>query len=398
MAHIVGVWELGSQLGHLARFATLASRLRESGHRVSLVLRDLSRVGQLPTLARVPVFQAPIWLPRARYASSQPRSIAEILWHYGYLSAPGLHSMASAWRALFDLLKPDLVLYDYAPTALLGSQGLGFRRATIGVGFCMPPAVSPMLPLQAVDEGGRQKLAATEERVLATINRVLPKFGQPALASLGQLFDADEAFLCTVPELDHYPRRAGTRYWGLVSEGTRGVAPVWPSADRPRVFAYLKPSGPHFQTALDAVVEAGCQAAVFAPGVSRAQAARYRSSAVQISRLPFDIEQAAATADAAVCHAGHDTVLACLLAGTPSLLIAQQMEQFGVASRIEQHGAGVLLRPSAPSQPAEQLRWLLTEPGVRKAAQDMAARHTAAKPPRSVHALVARCNELIAGV
>jgi UDP:flavonoid glycosyltransferase YjiC (YdhE family) len=162
------------------------------------------------------------------------------------------------------------------------------------------------------------------------------------------------------------------------------------------VFAYLKPSGPHFEAVLGAIINAGCQAAVFAPGVSREQVARYRSPAIQFSRVPFNIERAAGGADVAVCHAGHDTTLACLLAGTPTLLIPLQMEQLITARRVEEQGAGVVLGQNTLSQCTEQLQRLVAEASFRDSAKGMAARYPAAKPPQSVEAVIAHCGELVA--
>ena len=90
-----------------------------------------------------------------------------------------------------------------------------------------------------------------ETFLLATINSVLGEVAAEPLQTLAGLFDVEEDFLCTFPELDHYPQRLGARYWGPIFVSDDGVAPAWPSGGSERIFAYLYPSYRDF----DKVVE-----------------------------------------------------------------------------------------------------------------------------------------------
>lgn len=284
MAHIVGVWELGGHLGHIGRFAALVPSFVERGHKVTLLLRDLARVQHLDGLQQAAVMQAPLWMPKSRSAPTHPVSMPEILQHFGYLSVPGLYGMVRAWRDTFDALQPDLLLCDYAPTALFAARDQAFVRAAIGSGYSVPPAgVTPMPAFRSISPEIRARALNAEKKVTQVIRRVAEEIGQPGIDNVCDLFDVDEAFLCTLPELDHYDRPEPARYWGLPAQASAGKLPAWSDSDRPRVFAYVKPPGAHFNAAIEALQQSGCEAEVFAPGITPEVMQKHASQIMRIS-------------------------------------------------------------------------------------------------------------------
>ena len=85
----------------------------------------------------------------------------------------------------------------------------------------------------------------------------------------------------------------------------------------------------------------------------------------------FAPQQAAlARADAVVTHAGLNTVLDALAAGTPMLALPIAFDQPGVAARVVHVGAGLRLLPALASTGALQkaLRRLLDEPAFAQRA------------------------------
>ncbi len=88
---------------------------------------------------------------------------------------------------------------------------------------------------------------------------------------------------------------------------------------------------------------------------------------------------ALARADIAVTHAGLNTVMDALLAGTPMLTLPIAFDQPGVAARVVHHGAGLRLLPALASRRAlrQGLQRLLAEPAyaARAAALGEAVHH-----------------------
>lgn len=395
MAHIVGVWELGGHLGHIGRFAALVPRFIERGHHVTLVLRDLSRIQHFEGLNQARIIQAPLWMPKSRRAPAHPVSMPEILQHFGYLSVPGLHTMVRAWRDTFELLKPDVLLCDYAPTALLATREQSFIRTSIGSGFSIPPVgTMPMPTFRSVSSDILMRSQDAERKVARVIQRVAAAQGQPNINRVSDLFSVDEAFLCTLQELDHYDRPKPAKYWLLPAPASGGESPAWSGNGQKRVFAYVKPGGPHFEATIKTLQQFDGEAEVYAPGIARDALRKYTSGALRISAQPYDLAKTFETCDAVICHAGHETVVASLLAGRPVVLIPLQMEQHAFACRVEARGLGEIVTPDALHELPQALERIL---GVSCSdrTRDFASRYKNQVPTSVADSIVERCEQLL---
>jgi UDP:flavonoid glycosyltransferase YjiC (YdhE family) len=372
MAHFHLCWELGGGLGHAGRLKMLAQALLARGHRVSLSVRDVMHAHALLAGLEVPTLQAPVWLHQAVGVPSPPCSLAEILLHCGYLEPAALRGMVAGWRAMFELLRPDLLVADFAPTAILAARGMGLRSASVGNGFYSPPPAQPLPALQPAPAG---RLAASEARVLHTANALL---AERPLAHAAELFLGDVPLLCTWPELDHYarPEAAATRWFGPSFMADAGAAPRWPHGDGPKVFAYLKAAHPSHRAVLQALVEEGCRTLVYLPEVAGGAAPPVDSPLLHYASGPVALSQALAQADLCVSHAGEATLAQSLLAGVPLLMLPSQAEQFMLARRVARSGAGynaALLTPASDWRRA--LRRVLDDERHRQAAAAFATRH-----------------------
>lgn len=373
MAHMHLCWELGGGLGHAGRLKMLAQALLARGHRVSLSLRDLMHSHALLADLDVPKLQAPVWLHQAVGLPSPPGSLAEILLHCGYLEPAALRGMVAGWRAMFELLRPDLVVADFAPTAILAARGMGLRSASVGNGFYSPPPGRPLPPLRDAPAG---RLAASEAQVLRTANALLA--GRP-LQHAAELLLGDLPLLCTWPELDHYARdEADAAHWlgPNFLPDARGLVPPWPPGAGRKVFAYLKASHPSHAAVLQALVEEGCRTLVYMPEVAGGAPAPVASPLLRYSSGPVALSQALAEVDLCVSHAGEATLAQALLAGVPLLMLPSHAEQFMTARRVALSGAGYNAALMTPSSDWRGVcRQLLDEDRYRLAARAFAARH-----------------------
>ena len=146
-------WELGAGYGHLQTFPDLTLTLRNRGHEVVFVVRDLSLAESVLGRHGFDCLQAPVW--PTHKAHPPTACFAEILTRFGYNHPDGLVSLVKAWRKLYGLLAPDVLLVNYSPTALLAAEGLDVPRLMIGTGFECPPMSAPLpslMPWKNVSE------------------------------------------------------------------------------------------------------------------------------------------------------------------------------------------------------------------------------------------------------
>ena len=101
-------------------------------------------------------------------------------------------------------------------------------------------------------------------------------------------------------------------------------------------------------------------------------------------------------ADAAVTYASLATTTAFLLGGKPLLMLPGHLEQFLVARRVVDMGAGILVNPEQPpGDLSGALASLFANPGYRDNAQAFAAKYAAFDQSQIIHNLVRRIEELL---
>ncbi|UGQ48652.1 glycosyltransferase [Massilia endophytica] len=377
MAHIHLAWELGGGLGHAGRLKVLAQALQARGHEVSMGLRDLAHTHRLLADLDVPKLQAPVWLHRTAGMPPTQASLAEILIPNGYLEAQPLAGLVQGWRGLLKATRADLVVGDYAPTAMLAARSLGLPGASVGIGFYSPPAGQPLPCLRDWEQVAPQRLATAEAHVLKTANAVLGKLSAPPLARAADILLGDLPLLCTWPELDHYGRPAGSCEWfGPNFLPATGAPPEWPQGSGPKVFAYLKHEHEAHAAVLQALADEGCRVLCYQPEIASGKAPPVVSPNIHYSLRPVSLEPAMAGADLCVCHGGEATLVQGLLAGVPVLLMPMQLEQFLISRRVESFGGGInAARFGAAPNWRAIVRRLLDDPAYRNSARAFAGRH-----------------------
>ncbi len=395
MGNVVCCWELGGFLGHISRFVPLANALEKKGHHVDFILRDLSRAHLLIKSKHVNIYQAPVWLLKAVGLPKTPVNFAEILQIYGYLDETGLNGLVSGWLNLFDKVKPDLALMDYAPTALIAARILGIKRASFGSGFFVPPPQHPTPCLRPWEKVTDERLLTSDNLVLDVINKILQKYGAKKIDALYELYDVDENFLVTIAELDHYKNRKA-KYWGEIAQHNPGETPVWKNNGAKKVFAYIKPESKMFEFILAQLAKTKLDIILFAPNLPAKVTKQYADSTITFSNKPLDIEKVAKECDFGLCHAGHDTLLNLLIYGKPVLIFPTQLEQYILSLRVEESGAGISIIEGSPEKNIEMaIKDIASKQSFYTAAQKIATHYAEQFKEPPLTQLVRRCEEII---
>ncbi|CAN5272025.1 hypothetical protein BH11PSE10_BH11PSE10_18840 [soil metagenome] len=400
MARVLSVWELGSGLGHIDRMLSVGRALRERGHEPMFLLKDLSRAHIRLGAAGFWFSQSPLWLPKLNNAPAL-RNYTVVLAAGGWLNPLGLAGLVQAWRGLFDALKPDALVCDHAPTAMLAARGQGLPVLAVGNSFEMPPPGLNFPPMAYWDPAEHARCNGQDELLLASANKALGMLGEPPLARLTELFDGVQRCMMSLPEFTHYPGCAAADLVGPAFVADVGVAHDWPasasSAQSPRVFAYLDPSHAQFDRLMAALKALAWPTLVYAKGMSAEAAARLGSASLHFETQPLRLDALLAEARIAISHGSVGTVTAAALAGATQLALPLQMEQLMVSRRIEEAGVGLLIKPDdGTSDLAALLSRLAHEPGFARAAQALAARHAGESPQRAADRVVDRIEAALA--
>jgi UDP:flavonoid glycosyltransferase YjiC (YdhE family) len=374
LANILYIWEFGGGLGHLVPAVSLANAYRARGHDVGFVVRDIAAAGVVIPADAFPVYQAPVWQPAASAVVQRPISYAEILLNHGLGDSTRLASMTRAWIRLLQLLKPDLLVLDFSPTAMLAAQIAGIRHCSFGAGFFLPPHLSPVPAFRP--SANHEQLCRSEGLVLAAINQVRDQLGAAPLACFADFFASVPELLATWPELDHYPQRRGARYWGPVLLRVGGKTPDWRADATKRVFVYLFGHDARLEAVLHAVAASGADALIYCPGIPSQLLQRFSSERMKFSTTLYAVDRVLAQADALICHGNFGTVCEGLLAGTPMLCLPVHMEHHISATQLVDLGVAIV--PPSDASVANltaAIHDLLHQPRYREAAGRIALKY-----------------------
>ncbi|TWU49475.1 hypothetical protein Poly59_40900 [Rubripirellula reticaptiva] len=363
-------WELGSGLGHLLPLRVLSEQLVTAGHEVALVCRGASQLDQSLIAGPFTIIDAPVFSSTEDSGYREASNFAHTLMDDGFLVAGELAERCQLWRNLFDELKPDCVLFDHSPIALLAAQGLGFATATLGTGFCCPPDAERLPNWRPWLDRTDDECHAAEQLVTANINHALCLFEQPEIRTIGELYyRVDRQFHQTYPELDHFPDRIGANYVGIVPVDG-GEMPKWPLSLGKRIFAYLKQS-PWAEKVIKNLAMLGMPTLVYGPTLDAGVVEFYETNypAISFARSPLCIEHVTKQCDIAVHHGTHGVSAAVLLAGKPSVLFPIALEQRITCVNIHKMGAGRLANPFREAEVLDAIHdVLVNESYLRNAA------------------------------
>ena len=395
MSKFLYAWEFGANFGHIGAFLPLARALRQRGHDVRWAVSQTGPAARLLADEGFTWLQAPTCVETPR--DGPPLSYSDILLRFGYARNEDLLGIVVAWRELMRVTGAQAVLADHAPTAILAARTLGIPVMLFGSGFFVPPRQRPlpnMRPWLAVPPG---QLDVLDNQALASINYVLERFSRPALGAVAQLFDVAEDTLLGFPELDHYADRGPARYWGNLPDAGVGDAPSWPKLEGKRIFGYLRTGTRHHEAALAALHALGEPAVVFFPDAPPALIERYAAPHLVFCATPLDLAQTAREAHAAITYASLSTTTSFLLMGKPLLLLPGQLEQFLLARRVEEMGAGLIVNPEQPPTDLQlKLQRVLFEPDFSLNARAFARKYAAFGQDAVIVHLIRRIEEVAA--
>lgn len=373
MAKIVFTWELGGGMGHIMPYLSIMKALHTKGHEVIFILRDLSQANLISEICQATCFQAPIKISPVANSIKEPLTYGHILHNIGFNDLGVLNGMVEGWRALFNALKPDLLIFEHSPTALLAARGYTFKKMHIGTGFTIPAHVYPLPNLRLWLKTDPAALRQDEDLTLTTINKLLDKLKLTPLNQITDLFATDPQVLCTLKELDPYKERKNGNYYGAWINPV-GEKPLWPEGKGKKIFAYLRVF-PTLPSLLSTLVKLKAPAIIYIDKVGDKLKKQFSSPTLRFVDKPQDMSKISAQCDFAILNATLITTINLLLAGKPALHLPLYLEQWLTGYNAENIGAGINEPTLKPDEMAKKMDMLMESDSYTKAAQEFSNRY-----------------------
>ncbi len=387
--HVLLVWELGGNRGHLERLQVVAHQLKAQGVRCTFVVRVYA--SSQPWLARRgwDCVQAPDPVPDR----AQPGLAPPVHCHADWFLRAGFHKAGMArqliddWAALWARMGADAALLDYAPSAAYALHFLGLPFITLGTGFCTPSQAQEPNCFSPWDAPAKLAAQASHRLIADTFEDLRRRLGQAAAEHMVQLFTPERVALCTFAQLDHWARPAAqAQYHGVVwSLSNQAVLP-WHQADRRRrVFCYLNAETDFVMPWLQALHATGLDVMAVTPSLTEAQMQSLQRPGFQLSRTPLDMAAVLQECGSCITQGGLSVTAASLWYGVPLLILPRYAEQALLARRLTMGKlANSTVQPPTPALVAEKLAHLQGGE-VQAQVKAFAAEHAAHSPQRSVH-------------
>jgi len=351
VSRILLCWELGADYQHLLSLQAIARFYHNKGHEIWVAGRDVSKLKRLFSDVKIHVLAAPFADSSADLGLEKqaPRSYADYLRRCGYHHSDSLSGLVSAWISLFSFVKPDLLLFDHAPTALLAARDLAVGKVSVGASFSVPDDNRPA-GIFFPGDLAKQDIVRYEEDLVKNINKVCLEFGLPRINNLADLFaDLDNCIFQTYSELDHYGYRSAVQRRNTVYTGTAvtefSEPAVFPHFKGPKIYCHVKGSveTPVLLKTLQAIE---CSVIVLADGIPESIIRAHQSRHILYINKPVSMRDVLDKSTFAILNGGSSVSLF-MKAGIPVALFPLHVEQFLMVKRVEALNAGIQLNLSS---------------------------------------------------
>lgn len=339
------VMELGGNWGHLLRLHPVVDELRARGHAVTLATPDVAAARSIFVDGDIELAVWPALRGRMAQPSGRPfLHYAQVLDHCVFGDARTLRISVQRWISHLKRLRPDVILADFAPGALLAAHLRQVPVVQLATGWESPPAGEPLPFLRPGIVGDRKRLERVEAALLERLNFECALARVAPLRQVSDLYATAGRLLATWPDIDHFGPRTGVDYVGPVYTEDLGAQVDWPeqSSGRPRVVVYLA-RDPRNSEIVQALGRFGAEVVAVLPGIPSDEADRLRLTRVRVFDRPIRLTRLVAHARLVVTNGGHGLMGACLRAGVPMLLLPRVAEQALLAARLVHAGVAMSL-------------------------------------------------------
>ena len=330
---ILFVSELGAGAGHLAPLVSVAERLRaaEPENQIQFAVINPSYAFAMFGDRGFKFLPIPERPDKSVKSNSLTGSFYELLAFLNYHREDQNAASLSAWDALLEVCKPDVIVADYSPSLCLAARGR-YPVAILGNGYTLPPSHIDSYPALLPDVAAPR----AQSMMCETLNSVLQKRGQPELRNLPAIFNVQYRALFSIPEMDPYGSLRRDRFLGSY-DGY--IAPTQPP-ENGSIFLYCSLAPEQINKIVEAGIATGRAVEAYIGPFDGPDRHFLRGFGVKVhDRLP-DLKSALGRAAVLVTTAGAGLTLAGMMAGRPQLCLPSHIESSFNARQVVEQNSG----------------------------------------------------------
>jgi hypothetical protein len=408
--HVLLVWELGGNRGHLERLQVAALDLRAQGVRCTFVVRLyassqawLEQRGWDCLPAPDPVPEAVPSAQHDRAASSGGSSVhchADWFLRMGFGQEGMARQLIDGWESLLKTTGADAALLDFAPSAAYALHFLGLPFLTLGTGFCSPSdlAAGAGRPdcFSPWDQRAAGEALVSHRRLQAIFGSLRARLGAAAAEQMLQLFTPERVALCTFAAFDPWQRSAAhSAYHGVIWALSHQAVLNWHQEDRRlRVFCYLNAEPDFVMAWLGALHALRLDLIAVTPSLTDMQMQAFQRPDFQLIRTPLDIASLLKSCGGCITLGGVSLSGASLWHGVPLLILPRYAEHALLARRLTTAKlATTTVQAPTPALAAAKLADLQSH-ALQANAQAFAAAHASHSPQKTVASALAMLSQL----
>ncbi len=359
-------WELGDGYGHIGAFSGMARLLSQRSVRLSAVVKRRQPALELIEPYCEHIIDAPKNIQKPG-EKGMALTFAELIWRCDFYDQSRLLKRVTEWVNIFNELRPQLLILDHSPTALLAAAVVGTPCILYGTGFHVPLNEYPCNGFFKSSALDIDTLKRGEAILVENINAVLAAFEKPAISALFSLYQPCPKLFHTFRELDHFQGRTDADYFGPLQDVGVGLEPEWPEVPGPRVFVYLSADVlPALGALLQALESMQVSCLVYCSGLSGEAVNRFQRPNIRFAPGLLNMRATLRNCRLGICHGGMGTTSYMLLNKIPILALPRHLEQRITAQTIHKQGWGLAVEYRSPAIPyARLLTDLLSNPKYR---------------------------------
>lgn len=357
MAHYTLIWELGFGISYAKHMALIAKQLLAKKQYVSIICKDIPLVQSFLAEAEVLLYQAPYYHcdnPEKLKVTDFNGAYPEILSANQYDDPALLSSLIKAWQTLYDTIKPDVIVCEHAPTAILAS-GDRVPIIQIGSGTLTPSAHYEYFPSILGGDARHEE----QSKLLGSMNQVIKNHGVKPLKKFGDLFKHCQQVITSLPEFDPDHVQTGRRHIGPLELSAQPARER--KANEHQIYVYLPAYHPNIVNLLKGLMNFKDEALIQIRDIKEDTAVSLSSVGYQLYDGD-DYEQCIADARFVLHYGGLAMCQQVLYSGASQMLSPFHGEQRFNADVLHQNELGIYAKVNAtPEAIAHGINWLLKD-------------------------------------